>query len=65
MSIAKSGGHFGTYFEKQGGAYGRISVAWWKWQLLGDAPSKALFFDKSSSLYVRDGWKIDTSHWKA
>ncbi|KAF2427784.1 hypothetical protein EJ08DRAFT_592547, partial [Tothia fuscella] len=63
MSIAPTGGHFGTYFEAKGGKYGKISVAWWKWQLQGDESSKALFFNKSSELYA-DGWKINTSHWK-
>ncbi|TLD35046.1 alpha/beta hydrolase [Venturia nashicola] len=57
-------GHMGTFFEPQGGKFGKASVAFWKWQLQGDEASKALFFNKSSSLYA-DGWQIDTSHWKA
>jgi len=53
----------GTYFEPQGGKYGKISVAFWKWQLQGDQASREVFFNKSSTIY-KDGWKIDTSHWK-
>lgn len=56
-------GHMGTYFEVQGGKFGVISVAFWKWQLQADQASKALFFNTSSVLY-KDNWKIDTSHWK-
>ncbi|KAF2403556.1 hypothetical protein EJ06DRAFT_471349 [Trichodelitschia bisporula] len=56
-------GHMGTYFEPHGGKFGVISVAFWKWQLQGDQASKALFFNKSSTLY-KDGWSIDMSHWR-
>ncbi|KAE9971716.1 hypothetical protein EG328_005445 [Venturia inaequalis] len=64
IKLQLQAGHMGTYFEPQGGKFGKASVAFWKWQLQGDETSKALFFNKSSSLYA-DGWQIDTSHWKA
>ena len=62
MSSLDNAGHLGTYSQRGGGKFGRISVEFWKWQLLGDEKSKRMFFDKSSPLYM-DGWKINTGHW--
>jgi hypothetical protein len=56
-------GHMGTYSQRGGGKFGKISVEFWKWQLLGDENSKRMFFDESSQLY-RDGWKINRAHWR-
>jgi hypothetical protein len=56
-------GHMGTYFEEKGGKSGRASLAFFQWQLQGDEASKQMFFNTSSQLY-KDGWKINTKHWK-
>jgi hypothetical protein len=63
MSSLNGAGHLGTYNQRYGGKFGKISVEFWKWQLVGDEKSKAMFFDKSSPLY-NDGWNINTAHWK-
>jgi len=56
-------GHLGTYFEEKGGKCGVAAVAFFKWNLMGDEASKNMYFNKSSVLY-KDGWSINTSHWK-
>ncbi|KAF2668797.1 hypothetical protein BT63DRAFT_440877 [Microthyrium microscopicum] len=55
-------GHGGTFSEANGGKFGKAAVAFFKWNLQGDAASKDLYFNKTSALY-KDGWTIDTAHW--
>jgi hypothetical protein len=63
IKLSLDAGHGGTYNQAGGGKFGRASVPFWKWQLEGDQESKNLFFNKSSPIY-KDGWDINTSHWK-
>jgi len=50
-------GHMGTYFQSNGGTYGRAAVAWFNWQFKNDSASKALFMSPASVL-TKDGWTI-------
>jgi hypothetical protein len=50
-------GHMGTYFQANGGTYGKAAVAWFNWQLKGDAAGKAMFLTPGSSL-TTEGWTI-------
>jgi hypothetical protein len=50
-------GHAGSFWEKQGGAFGKAAVAWLKWSLQGDAQAKSFFFDGNSPL-KKDGWEF-------
>jgi len=50
-------GHMGTYFQANGGTYGKAAVAWFNWQFNNDSASKALFMSPGSVL-TKDGWTI-------
>jgi hypothetical protein len=47
----------GTYFQTNGGTYGKAAVAWFNWQFKGDAAGKAMFLTPGSAL-TKDGWTI-------
>jgi len=49
-------GHMGTYFQANGGTYGKAAVAWFNWQLKNDTSGMAMF--KAGSPLTRDGWTI-------
>lgn len=51
-------GHSGTYREPQGGAYGRVAVAWLRWQLQGDAAAAGQFRGKDCGLCREPGWHV-------
>jgi len=53
-------GHSGTYREDNGGEFGRIAVAWLKWQLFEDtsADAKGLFAGEDCALCQDDSWII-------
>jgi hypothetical protein len=63
MMLSADVGHGGTYNEMNGGKSGRASLAFFKWQLQVDKAARDMFFNASSPL-VKDGWKIDRSHWR-
>jgi len=50
-------GHMGTYFQANGGTYGKAAVAWFNWQFKNDSAGKALFLSPGSAL-TKDGWTI-------
>jgi len=50
-------GHMGTYFQANGGTYGKAAVAWFNWQFKNDSAGKALFLSPGSAL-TTDGWTI-------
>jgi len=50
-------GHMGTYFQPNGGTYGKAAVAWFNWQFKNDTAGKAMFMSPASAL-TRDGWTI-------
>jgi hypothetical protein len=52
----------GTYFQANGGTYGRIAVAWFNWQFKNDTASKALLLNPGSA-FTKDGWTIKSRNW--
>ncbi len=54
-------GHSGTYREDNGGEFGRIAVAWLKWQLFEDNSSSArgLFVGQDCLLCKDPAWRIN------
>ena len=52
-------GHGGTYSQPNGGEFGRIAVAWLKWQLKGDETAGKMFSGESCSLCKDDKWKFE------
>jgi dienelactone hydrolase len=51
-------GHSGTYSEPNGGAFGKVAVAWLQWQLRGDANSARMFKGKDCGLCSMPGWHV-------
>jgi dienelactone hydrolase len=53
-------GHSGTYREDNGGEFGRIAVAWLKWQLFEDtsAEARGLFVGDDCALCTDRDWRI-------
>lgn len=50
-------GHFGTFSEPNGGEFGRVGGHWLKWQLKGDAASRAQFVGPDCGL-CRGEWDV-------
>jgi hypothetical protein len=55
-------GHLGTYWDLNGGKFGKAIVEYLKWVFKDDQSSKKLFLDPNSQL-VKDGWNISTKNW--
>ena len=55
-------GHIGTYYQKCGGKMGKAAVSFFKWQQKGDAASKAIFCDPSTSDLTKLGFKIESKN---
>jgi hypothetical protein len=55
-------GHMGTFFDKQGGKFGKAAVAYFNWVMKGDQKAKAMFMDPQSDL-KKDGWSIEHKNW--
>ena len=51
-------GHSGTYQLPNGGAYGRVAVAWFDWQLKKDRKAGAMFAGKDCGLCTDKNWTI-------
>jgi len=51
-------GHGGTYREPDGGAYGKVAVAWLRWQLAGDAQAARLFTGADCGLCRDSAWHV-------
>ena len=52
-------GHGGTYFsQKDGGDYAEIAVAWFDWQLRGDAEAAAMFLGEECGLCEKRRWTV-------
>jgi dienelactone hydrolase len=60
--VYPSVGHGGTYTQDNGGPYGKVSVAWLKWQLDGDksAAGKGYFVGNSCVPCKDPNWKIQS-----
>lgn len=52
-------GHGGTYGHPRGGIYAQVVVAWFKWQLKGDAEAGKLFTDEATGLGRQTGWTLE------
>ena len=52
-------GHGGTYSQPNGGEFGRVAVAWLKWQLKGDETAGKMFSGESCGLCKDDKWKFE------
>lgn len=52
-------GHMGTFFTKQGGKYGKTSVALFEWFFRGDQKGKAMWADPASvGSMVSEKWNV-------
>jgi hypothetical protein len=60
--VYPSVGHGGTYNQDNGGAFGKVAVAWLKWQLQGDksAKGKGYFIGAKCTLCTDSGWKVQS-----
>lgn len=52
-------GHGGTFAEPRGGEFGRVGVAWLRWQLMGDQAARALF-TAPGGLRADPRWQVIT-----
>jgi hypothetical protein len=50
-------GHGGTYSQPNGGEFGKIAVAWLKWQLKGDETAKGMFSGSDCGLCKDTQWE--------
>jgi dienelactone hydrolase len=49
-------GHGGTYSQPNGGEFGKVAVAWLKWQLKGDETAKKMFAGSDCGLCKDTQW---------
>jgi hypothetical protein len=52
-------GHGGTYSRPHGGEFGKVAVAWLKWQLKADKESAKMFEGEPCGLAKMQGWKVE------
>ena len=52
-------GHGGTYAQPNGGEFGRVAVAWLKWQLKGDETAGKMFSGPDCGLCKNTEWKYE------
>ncbi len=52
-------GHGGTYSQPNGGAFGKVAVAWLKWQLKKDETAGKMFSGPSCGLCSDAEWKLE------
>ncbi len=50
--------HIGTYGAPGGGSLGRIAVAWFAWQLKGDAQAAKMFKGRDCTLCKDASWHV-------
>jgi hypothetical protein len=50
--------HSGTYAEPNGGAMGKVVVAWYEWQLQGKKDEKKMFVGDKCELCTNSDWKV-------
>ena len=51
-------GHGGTYREPNGGAFGRVAVAWLQWQLKGDRTAAKMFTGADCGICKLADWHV-------
>jgi hypothetical protein len=52
-------GHGGTYSRPHGGEFAPVAVAWFKWQLKGDAEAGKMFAGDPCELAKSPNWKVE------
>jgi dienelactone hydrolase len=52
-------GHGGTYSRPHGGEFAPVAVAWFKWQLKGDAEASKMFTGEPAGLAQDKNWKVE------
>jgi hypothetical protein len=52
-------GHGGTYAQPNGGEFGKVAVAWLKWQLKGDETAAKMFSGPDCGLCKDTEWKYE------
>lgn len=57
-------GHGGTYGQKNGGAFGKVGVAWLKWQLKGDKEAAKMFLGNPPGLSDDKEWTVKAKNLK-
>jgi hypothetical protein len=60
--VHPSVGHGGTYSQDNGGPFGKVAVAWLKWQLQGDnsAAGKGFFVGEKCTLCTDSAWQVQS-----
>ena len=60
--VYPSVGHGGTYTQDNGGPFGKVAVAWLKWQLQGDtsAKGKGYFAGDKCGLCTDSNWQVQS-----
>ncbi len=60
--VYPSVGHGGTYTQDNGGPFGKVAVAWLKWQLQGDtsAQGKGYFAGEKCTLCTDSNWQVQS-----
>ena len=60
--VYPSVGHGGTYSQDNGGPFGKVAVAWLKWQLDGDksAAGKGYFMGKNCTICKDSNWQMQS-----
>ena len=57
-------GHGGTYGQSNGGAFGKVGVAWLKWQLKGDREAARMFLGNPPGLSADKKWTVKAKNLK-
>jgi hypothetical protein len=52
-------GHGGTYSRPHGGEFAKVALAWFKWQLKGDAEAGKMFTGEPCGLSKDNNWKVE------
>jgi len=52
-------GHMATYAQPNGGAFGKVTGEWLKWQLKGDKSAQAQFAGAHCGLCKDSKWKVE------
>jgi hypothetical protein len=55
-AFEKGAGHGGTYHDPDGGAFGRVALAWLDWQLKGNKEAAKMFQGEKCGLCVDPQW---------
>jgi hypothetical protein len=57
-------GHGGTYRQENGGEFGKVAVAWLKWQLNDDPAARKMFIGSDCGFCTNAAWKIQVRNYK-